>query len=284
MLIDWYTTGAQILNFLTLVLLLRHFLYRRIIGAMDRRESALEEKAREVENERERARTEADGYKEKIQTFEEEYQHRLKDAEKDIADFRARRIREARAELSSLREQWSESLGRQQADFISQLKKRSAEEMCTMVGRALDDLADSRLEQQMIGVFITGLRADAERRTELETALGDSHGPITVTSSFPLPADQQRELIRELQSIVPGPREILFEENPQQSCGITLQGNSHLVEWNFEAYVDDFSQLFREAVAGEIRGSRLGAELDDGDGEGGRSREAEREPKEAAHD
>jgi F-type H+-transporting ATPase subunit b len=37
-LIDWFTVVAQIVNFLILVALLKHFLYDRIIRAMDKRE------------------------------------------------------------------------------------------------------------------------------------------------------------------------------------------------------------------------------------------------------
>ncbi len=38
MLIDWFTVIAQILNFLILVWLLKHFLYKPILNAIDARE------------------------------------------------------------------------------------------------------------------------------------------------------------------------------------------------------------------------------------------------------
>ena len=38
MLIDWFTVGAQLLNFLILVWLLKRFLYKPILGAIDIRE------------------------------------------------------------------------------------------------------------------------------------------------------------------------------------------------------------------------------------------------------
>ena len=39
MLIDWFTIGAQALNFLILVWLLKRFLYRPILNAIDAREN-----------------------------------------------------------------------------------------------------------------------------------------------------------------------------------------------------------------------------------------------------
>ncbi len=41
MLIDWFTVGAQVLNFLILVWLLQHFLYKPILAAIDAREKRI---------------------------------------------------------------------------------------------------------------------------------------------------------------------------------------------------------------------------------------------------
>src|SRR5476649_840233 len=41
MLIDWFTVGAQTLNFLILVWLLRRFLYQPILAAIDTRERSI---------------------------------------------------------------------------------------------------------------------------------------------------------------------------------------------------------------------------------------------------
>jgi len=41
MLIDWFTVGAQALNFLILVWLLKHFLYQPILNAIDAREKLI---------------------------------------------------------------------------------------------------------------------------------------------------------------------------------------------------------------------------------------------------
>ncbi len=41
MLIDWFTVGAQVLNFLILVWLLKHFLYKPILNAIDSREKQI---------------------------------------------------------------------------------------------------------------------------------------------------------------------------------------------------------------------------------------------------
>ena len=41
MLIDWFTVGAQTLNFLILVWLMKRFLYKPILNAIDAREKRI---------------------------------------------------------------------------------------------------------------------------------------------------------------------------------------------------------------------------------------------------
>ena len=41
MLIDWFTVGAQVVNFLILVWLLKRFLYKPILAAIDAREKRI---------------------------------------------------------------------------------------------------------------------------------------------------------------------------------------------------------------------------------------------------
>ena len=49
MLIDWFTVIAEIVNFLVLVALLKHFLFGRLVAAIDAREERIAARLREAE-------------------------------------------------------------------------------------------------------------------------------------------------------------------------------------------------------------------------------------------
>ena len=70
MLIDWFTVAAQIINFLILVALLKHFLYGRIINAMDQREARITSRLEEAERKKSEAEDEAAAYSRKSQEFD----------------------------------------------------------------------------------------------------------------------------------------------------------------------------------------------------------------------
>ena len=47
-MIDWFTVIAQIINFFILLWLLKHFLYKHIIDAMDEREQHMQQQSQDI--------------------------------------------------------------------------------------------------------------------------------------------------------------------------------------------------------------------------------------------
>ena len=58
MLIDWFTVGAQVLNFLILVWLMKRFLYKPILHAIDAREKRIATELADADAKKAEARTE----------------------------------------------------------------------------------------------------------------------------------------------------------------------------------------------------------------------------------
>jgi F-type H+-transporting ATPase subunit b len=256
MLIDWFTVGAQIVNFLILVLLLKHFLYGRIVRAMEAREARIAEQAREAEADRARARREAEILEEKTALLESERRNRFEQTEAEAREYRARLTGEARDEVNQLKAQWSEALTRQQDHFVQELKRNCAEQLCEMARRALADLADAALERQVLRTFLRMVESDTAGQEPLRAALGSAKTPVTISSSFSISKEERAETAQRLRESLVGEREILFEEDPALTCGIQLRGNSHVLSWNVAAYIDALAEELREAVTAESRGIR----------------------------
>ena len=91
MLIDWFTVGAQTLNFLVLVWLLKRFLYKPILDGIDAREKRI---AMEMAN--------ADATKAEAQKEQKEFQHKNEEFEQKRAALLSRATDEAKAERQRL--------------------------------------------------------------------------------------------------------------------------------------------------------------------------------------
>ena len=70
MLIDWFTVGAQLLNFLILVALLKRFLYRPILDAIDAREQRIAGELAQADAAKAEAERERDAFAQKNAEFD----------------------------------------------------------------------------------------------------------------------------------------------------------------------------------------------------------------------
>ena len=91
MLIDWFTVGAQALNFLILVWLMKRFLYKPILHAIDEREKRI---AAELAN--------ADAKKAEAQKERDEFQHKNEEFDQQRAALLSKATDEAQAERQRL--------------------------------------------------------------------------------------------------------------------------------------------------------------------------------------
>ena len=72
MLIDWFTVGAQALNFLILVWLLRRFLYKPILHAIDAREKRIATELADADAKKAEAQRERDEFQHKNEEFDQQ--------------------------------------------------------------------------------------------------------------------------------------------------------------------------------------------------------------------
>ena len=70
MLIDWFTVIAQVINFLVLVVLLKRFLYKPILDAIDQREKRIASALAEADAQKVEAKKEREKFQEKNALFD----------------------------------------------------------------------------------------------------------------------------------------------------------------------------------------------------------------------
>ena len=101
MLIDWFTVGAQALNFLILVWLMRRFLYKPILNAIDAREKRIAKELADADAKKAEAGKERDAFQKKNEDFDRQRgellgkaqeeakseRRKLKKTEKSLAGF-----------------------------------------------------------------------------------------------------------------------------------------------------------------------------------------------------
>ncbi len=254
MLIDWYTVGAQIINFVILVWLLKRFLYRPILRAIDAREERIAANLSEAKETRAEAEHEREQFENKNAELDRQRDERLEQVAKEANQKRHRLMEAARRAAEQLRTKQIEALRREQDNLSQDIVRKTRTEVLAISRQALEDLANQSLESAMTDVFLDRLQdMDESNRRELAENLAGSREDIRLRSAFPLPESQQSRLREALAEALDMELSIRFETAPEIIGGIELVGGGHKLGWSIEEYLRALEQHLAERIEAHVR-------------------------------
>lgn len=253
MLIDWFTVGAQIVNFLILVALLRVFLYKRIIKAMDEREQNITDRLEVAEQQRQAAEAEAQSYRQQQQELEAKRAEMLAQAREDADTRRQELLDNARQEVESVQARWHQAVRDEKDAFLRDLRQRASQQTYAMARRALSDLAHADLEQQMVTAFLDELQhLDQDTWGAIAAARQDSGQPLVIYSAFDLPPEACQRLHHVLQKHLGASFDLRYETDPDVICGIELQTAGRKIAWSLAHYLETLEENLAVAFEEEV--------------------------------
>ncbi len=245
MLIDWFTVTAQVINFLVLLWLMKRFLYKPILHAIDERERQVAAElahAATTKAEAQKARAE---FEHKKVTFDQQRAALLRTATDEAQAERQRLLAEARQAAATLRSKQQETLRSEISTLQQAIGRRTQQEIFAIARKTLTDLAGTSLEERMTVVFTRRLRAlDGPVKAGLAAALKNAADPVLVRSAFDLPAVQQAAIQQALNEtfVDPTPSHgrtipVRFATAPDLISGIELSTNGQKVAWSIADYL-----------------------------------------------
>ena len=238
MLIDWFTVGAQALNFLILVWLMRRFLYKPILNAVDEREKRIAEELSNADAKKAEAQKEHDEFQHKNEEFDQQRAELLSKATDEAQAERQRLLDEARKAADALSAKRQEALRNDAHNLNQALSRRAQQEVFAIARKALTDLATVSLEERLGEVFTRRLREmDGKAKEGLGEALKKSSSPAIVRSAFDLPVAQQAAIQNALNETFSAEIRVQFETAPDLIGGIELTTNGQKVAWNIADYL-----------------------------------------------
>ena len=140
MLIDWFTVGAQALNFLILVLLLKHFLYKPILNAIDEREKKIAGELADASQKKIEAKKEQDEFKLKNEEFDKKRDQLFKTATDDAAAERRKLLDEAKKAAELFAEKRNDVLKEEEEKGQQAMIQKVQESVLSISRKTLQDL------------------------------------------------------------------------------------------------------------------------------------------------
>jgi F-type H+-transporting ATPase subunit b len=250
-LIDWFSVGAQVINFLILVVLLKRFLYGPIIRFMSEREQKIASQLARARQKKQEAEQEADTYRQKTNELDDLRRQMLDKMEQEVETWRQEKLAEARVEVEETQHRWYQAIQQDQEALVNQLRHRTVEQVLAISRRALADLANAELERQITARFIELIQQpDGDARLALKELIQRPGEAIVVRSSFELSPEVRRNIQAVIDKHIDTGRVVSFETSPQVTCGIELKVSGHKIAWSLDTYLetlgDSVSRIFQE--------------------------------------
>jgi F-type H+-transporting ATPase subunit b len=244
MLIDWFTVGAQIVNFLILVWLLKHFLYKPILDAIDAREKRIAAELADADAKKAEAEKERTDFEDKNKAFDQQRSALLAKAADEAKTERERLITQAQKDAEGLRTNQADTLRGDQIRLSSEITLLAEKEVFAIARKTLTDLATVSLEERIGEVFTRRLgELDAKAKQSIGDALKSSSQPALIRSAFELPRDQKAAIQNALNETFSAEVRIKFEDSQDAICGIELTANGQRVAWSISCYLTGLSNL-----------------------------------------
>jgi F-type H+-transporting ATPase subunit b len=238
MKIDWFTVIAQVINFLLLVWLLKRFLYKPILQAVDEREKSIAAQLQDAEQKKAVAEQEQQEFSKKNAEFDRQ---KKSITDQVIADSKAERQRlfdEARQDAQQLRDRLNAASRTNLETISDEIIQRTQDEVFAISKKLLTDLSTLTLEEQIIHVFIDRLQAmtEEEKNSFLQTVTSGA-SPILIESAFPMTDKQQAAIRQALTALSGSDLSCTFSTDPGVIGGIELRVNGFKLAWSIAEYL-----------------------------------------------
>jgi F-type H+-transporting ATPase subunit b len=220
------------------VWLLKRFLYKPILDALDAREKLIAKELAEAEAKKVAAHQERDEFQRKNAEFDQQRATRLTQVTDEAKAERQRLLEEARQAADALTVQRAETLRSEARNLAQTITDWTQQEVFAIVRKTLNDLATASLEERMVAVFIRHLRTmDGPGKAGWVKALQTSTAPALVRSTFDLPTAQRDSLQQALNETFSAAIPLQFETAPSLISGIEFTSNGQKVTWSIADYL-----------------------------------------------
>ena len=257
MLIDWFTVGAQVINFLVLVFLLHQFLYKPVLKAIAVREKKISDELSEAAATKEAAQKDKIDFEKKNRDFDRNRAALLTQAQVDASNEKGKLLSEAHQAADLVATQRDLAMKKDERNQFAEIGRRTRQEVFAVARKALADLAGVALEDAMVVAFSAKLKVlEPADREMMAKALQDSGRQAVVRTATNLPSKSRDALTTVIEASFGTDLKLAFQTTPEILGGIELSAGGQKVSWSLEGYL---SALETSIEKGQTAGADHGA-------------------------
>ncbi len=247
MKINWFTVIAQVINFLVLVWLLKRFLYKPILNAIDEREKKIAGQLKDADDKKGAAIKEQADFNKKNADFDQQKKALM---DKAIAYTNAQRdklLQDAKDEANALRSNLEKAAKENQQNEESANEDKTQKQVFAITKKLLKEMASSSLEDQSVNTFNKRLSSlNDDEKKKFKDAFKSNTNTILVRSAFDLSAPQQVSITNIVNEMLATKSLLQFKTAPELINGIELTTNGYKMAWSFSDYLHSLQNNLNE--------------------------------------
>lgn len=242
--LNWITFVFEIINFLVLVWILKHFLYRPVLDVIARRRAEVDKTLANAEAKQTEAKRLEKQYESRLADWERERENARATLARELEAEREKKMEELQTALEQEREKAQIAETRRQTDAIHKTEGMALMQGARFATRLLEQATGPDLEARLVELLISGLDqlADVEIAA-LHNKSGKKPEAVVVTSAFLLSEKQQRRLKLALAKITDSAVPLRFEQNSELIAGLHITIGALVLDANLRDELKGFMEL-----------------------------------------
>lgn len=244
--LNWTTFILEIINFLVLVWILKHFLYKPVQAVIARRRDAIEKDMADAKAIRAEAETAEAQYRNRLRDWEKEREAARQTLREEIEAERTRLMQALTGELQQEREKARVLEERRIAEGRRQAEAAAWSLADRFLRQLLQQLAGPELEGRIIELLCHDLASLPEKRVAaLAKAWKGNDDEVVVESAYPIDGKQQEAIRQAFRKHLGADtkKAWTFRTNKELIAGL----HTSIGAWTLAANLRDEMKLFLEA-------------------------------------
>lgn len=258
--IDLTTLILELINFLILVWLLKHFLYQPILNVVNQRQAGINQQLQAAQSAREEAAKIQADYQHRLAEIEQERQRALHALDEELNTKRTKALQEIRHAASREEEkalQARQNKGQQWRREVEQQALLMASRFAAMLFRRI---ANEDLHRRLVSLALEELKtlpASHLQRIRQQENLQANISPI-ISSAFPLDESEKQQLQNCLHEQLHIRNPIQFNDDKDLIAGFRLAIGAWTLELNLANELKGFINCIHEPFARPIEQAAQG--------------------------
>lgn len=246
--LNWSTFLLEIINFLVLVWILKHFLYKPVLDVIARRRAGIEDQLAEALRLHDEADTLKAEYENRLADWEHERQQARDALAQELDEERSRRLAALETTLAQEREKTQVAESRQRAEAAREIEHHALQQSTQFAARLLTQAAGPELEARLFDLLVDNLSSlSSDQIAALRTQWGKPPEAIMVASAYPLPEDRRQRLEKALSKVTGLAVSVHYAQDPELLAGLRITIGAWVLYTNLRDELKGFTEFAHAA-------------------------------------